>query len=345
MVTFTVRQRLSAALALAELDAGTIDRADINAVIFGAACAIRDGEEIEGKQADKYNAMMLLVGDQPNLAAFLGGTKRAALADDLTALAAVDARILAEILAVANLAYETAAERVAIQLARRAKRDKLEPVEIWTLDNEGPLAFLASLRPATRRRITAALTADESELVTAELETAAALVTQMLADGSVDVLELLPDDAGTVVADKHDTDRPRATALFLTALSSFVLGRLNGDDPVAGVPPNLAADVLRVAGGAGSSDAGGVLADDDGFLSVDGEPLKGDLFAQGDTTTVWVEENEGLISVQYFDGPTGDDANPIHASEVGKRRDETSAVPGSTPGCGHFWRTEYEEAT
>lgn len=343
MVTFSVRQRLTAARALADLDAGVIDRGEINAVIYGAACAIRDGERIEGKQADKVKAMALLVGDDPKLAAFLGGTQRAALADDLTDLATVDARLLAEVLATANLAYETAAERVAIKLARRAKREKLEPVELWSLDNEGPLAFLASLRTATRRRITAALTDDESELVTGELETAAALVAQILEDASAEVVDLLPDGAADDVTVKHETDRPRAVALFVTAMSAFVLSRLNGEAPARGVPPNLAADVLRVAGGAGASEAGGVLADDDGWLTPDEEPFKGSLFAQGDTTSVWVEENEGLVAVQYFDGPTGDGTNPIHSEAVGMRRDEIQATPGSTAGCRHFWRTEYEE--
>jgi len=342
MVKFSAAQRARAAAALVRHVEGSVLAA--NALVYGAGMAIAAEGRIEGDRVRKFEAMKSLFGDCPQQAQFLGGAQRAALADDLNDLAAIDVRLRAEILAVANLAYETAAERVAIKLARRAKREKLEPVEIWSLDNDGPLAFLASLRPATRRKITAELSADESELVVGELETAAAVVLQLLEDASEEVVDLLPDDAADDVTEKHETDRPRAVALFVTALSAYVLGRLNGDDPQRGVPANLASDVLRVAGGAGSSDAGGVLADDDGFLTVDEEPFKGSLFAQGDTTSVWVEDNEGLVAVQYFDGPTGDDVNPIHDSEVGKRRDETSAVPGSTAGRRHFWRTEYEEA-
>lgn len=349
VIRITDRQRTRAASALLELETGRIDRAECNSLLHGCAQSIVDGQPIEGERANKYNGMKLMWGDDPVKARFLGGTKRAVLADEMTAdLSAIDRELLAQIVAICELAFAESVDRVAFKAKNAAKPGLLQPVEKYSYDNDPPLAFLAAIRQSVRDRLFAALTPDENAAVLKELENAATLIDELLADASPGIAAALGDRDG--IEDQHDTDRPRAVDLFLAAMTERVLGRLGrySDGEETAVEDvrfwDVAGDVLFVAGGAATTEAGGLVVNGDSMPETpDGEQFKGTGFAQGNTTSVALED-DGLVAVEYFRHSGGEDGNPIHARADGKRLSETEARAGTTAGCRCWHDTVYEEA-
>lgn len=351
MVTFTKAQQVRACQAVADVERGDTDRADINALLYGAARSIcDDGQISDPDRVRKWRAMVELFGDDPSRARFVGGTRRAGLAEDMTEqLSKIDNELRAQIHAVAQLAYEQAAERVAVKLRHKARRSCLNSIEEWSLDHDPAVVFVSKVRANVRRRLFAELTVDEEETVKAELATAAGLVEELLEEASDAVRAAVPSDSDSI-AESHTEARPRAVGLFLTALTTIVLSRLDRvsgiDDGEANpvVPWSFVDDTLAAAGGAATTDDGRLVVNADSrIVTPDGETAKGSRFAQGAITTAALE-NDGLVAVVVFRHSGSDGGNPIHVEADGKPLTETEARAGTTPGCRCSHETIYEEA-
>ena len=356
-LTFTPAQRMRAWRARCLLESGVVERSQINAVVAGANKAICDDGRISGgDRVDKYRAMALLFAKDPVVGDFLGGTFRATLAEDMTAqLSKIDEDLRIEIIAIARLALETAAEKIAVSVARRSRsgsgdRHGLNSIEQWSRDNDAPAVFVAGLRSSVSDALFAELTADEEELALAELDNAAAAVEEALAVASAAVLAVLPGDDLASVEEGHEVQRPLAVSMFRTAMAALVLGRLgratDSDDRVTTeveVPPNLANDTMTVAGGGSPLDDGGLAVNSDGRpITASGDQVKGTRFAQGDTTSQHLETEFGLLAVDYFRHSGQPDGNPLHVNVDGSRLDEISIRPGGK-GCRCWEETIYEE--
>ena len=351
-LTFTPQQRARACRALLRHAETAID--GVHAILHGAGCDICNHGRIEGaERANKYRGMVLMHADRPDLADFLGGTYRATLAEDMTErLAKIDRELRAEIIAIAKMALEQSAERVGVAIRRQAKRDNLSSIEQYSYDNDPASVFVAGLRPVVADKLVAALTADEEELIAKELATAAELIEEALETASADVLSTLPGDDLTDVETAHTEHRPLAVEMFLTAMTVLVLGRLGRatdtdvrETAEVKIPPNLANDVMSVAGGVAPTADGGIQRDISNQPLTDaGETARGSRFAQGETTSGHLQETENLVADIVFRHSGDPDGNPIHLTADGLSLDDTEARAGSTPGCRCWHETIYVEA-
>lgn len=258
-------------------------------------------------------------------------------------LAAVDARLAERILGHLEAVFVAAVDRTAIKAADAVKRGAAsghDPLE-W-LDAQPVAVVRSALSDLDEAKVRATVD-DLDDLVAAALTAAAR-----------DVAGILDDEFDVTVAPQRvmpDVSRDEAVRVAKVSLLALVLGRLTRNDTevVTRVPPNIARDVLHVAGGADASPAGGVPKSDLGRVLVAGVESVGDGFA---TSAVVVDEinaasPEPVQTVLVWRHSGAGDANEIHLANDGKRAadcDFRSGGPGDPRNCGCTWLTELEAA-
>lgn len=347
VMRFSDRQRIAACRALLERAQGR--GPNLAAVVVGAAKSICDCEVLTAERERKLAALQDLFGADPAVAAFLGVDRATLAADTGDRLERIDQELRARILAVADLTLSGAAEQIGVEIKSRVDRSKLTPAEVELFDAGDFAEFRAQVRAPVRAR----LTADEDIIVDAAVAKAAAEVGKILAEGTELTLAELDGflESTAPIGEAHEADRPRAVELFVTAMTAMMLSRLDratdGAERVlldALTPEGVARETLEVAGGAASTDAGGVPRGQNGRpLTPAGEVSKGANLAQGHSVSDQIESELGLTPVAVFRHSGKRDPRDTHKAANGLRADQLpeGVFPGAGPDCGCSWATEY----
>lgn len=259
-----------------------------------------------------------------------------------TRLAALDTRMSERILGHLEAVFLAAVSRTAVKAADLVKRGGAR--------GNNPLEWLDAQPQAVVRSALTAL--DESKVLTA-LDDLDDLVSGVLDEGAKDLAAILSAELGidsppdVLVPAAAREDAARVAKLSLTAL---VLGRLSRNDVEVStrVPPNIARDVLHVAGGADSTSAGGVPKSVRGRVLVAGSESLGDGFATSDTVLDAIrgdDPTKNVETVLIWEHSGASDANEIHQANDGLRAadcDFRAGAPGGPRNCGCRWRTQIE---
>lgn len=324
----------------------------ITKTVYEAALSIRSGEHLDAERTHRLGLLRQLFDGQPDVLEFLGGSiHHAAIASTARTLRELDIALRAQILAVSDLILEQAAKQVDVEIRNNVERAKLLPVEAQAFDMLDTRAFLKVLRAPARAR----LTNDEESQVRAIVDTSTSRIDALLESGSDDIAGQLDGLVDTdAMRATHAVDRARAVALFATALTSMVLGRLGRATETenrvmtqqALTPVGVARDILEVAGGAASTPAGGLARENGIALALDGTATRGSNFAQGHTVSRQIEESQGLVATRVFRHSGASNARSEHTSADGSTDVELAGTvfPGQHPDCGCYWTIEWRRS-
>lgn len=285
-------------------------------------------------------------------------------------LAAIDDRLRARIEGALAVTLRVAAGKVGVQLARAGTRKSL-PADAKDLHAElgNTLEFLHQAKPEVaglvRTWALAALDTTEEQLAIDELAKLPDEVLPALAEASEDIitaiaeeLDLDRDAVAEQLAPVHEQHR-QSVFEFLTAIGpALVLGRLTkaseGAQVRSTIPKGIVDDVLRVAGGADFTAAGGVPISEAGNRFRLGVEMEGDLFAQSDLTIDAIEVTDGTrpgyqktFSHHDFRPGAGNrkkESNPLHRRQHGRVQAEAEVAPGQKRGCECTWETALQAA-
>lgn len=260
--------------------------------------------------------------------------------DDLAArLNAIDDEAAAAITGILSAVFVAAVERTAVRVAKLIR--KATRVECSTA--------LGQIDATPQNVVRAAITELEEVDVLAVLADIPDLVGPILDEAAEEAEEALEEELEIEFDEEdevmEDAARERALSMVETAMVALVLARLtrNEDEVSTGVPPNIARDTLSVAGGADSSDAGGVPSEL-GRVLVDGEAVDGAGLANSQRVVEIVSssDEEATVEVQLVWRHSGaNDFNPIHEDNDGKLLEDCdfrAGAPGVLRNCGCSWR-------
>lgn len=335
----SAEERLSAACAWIGL-CGVPE--SLNAV-EGASLALIRGEVTDRDSVERLEALRTLSRENADAQALLGcHVARADVSAALvTRFLALDDRLRAKFTGIAEQALLDASTVVGVSIRRAVVPSKLSPDERALIDGS-PVEFVRGLRPVVR----AALNVDEVALAVAAVNAAADLVEADLIEASELIADELEDSEE--LEEAHERDIPRARALFVAAMTALVLGRLgratDGDQRTLAdttVADGVARDLLEVAGGAASTDVGGIVRDNGRVVLVDGSPKRGAGFALSDNVLDASGETRSPVRVFVHSGKR--DSRDTHRRADGRTEDQLggSVFPGQFPDCGCSWRLEF----
>lgn len=247
-------------------------------------------------------------------------------------------RILGQLEAVTKAAISRVGQRVANRVRRGAGNTGSDAV-VWLDTQPAPI-------------VRAALSELDENVVRAAVSDLDTLLPPILSAGARELRRLLRAEVAVdigldVLLPQVDADQALDLAKIATA--ALVLGRLSRtDDPALGVPPNIARDVLRVAGGADSTPAGGVLRSEMGRPLRGGVESAGDGFATSDTVlgAIQASDTDRVVQTRRVWRHSGSsDAIEVHERNDGKDDvdcDFSAGPPGALRNCGCRWETIVE---
>ena len=343
----TAEERLLACQALRKRELG--GSPPIAETVYLAAVSLCSGEQLTADRLRRLGLMRDLFEAEPGILEFLGGSGRAATTRSRQRkLAQIDIKLQAKILSIADMVVVDAADKIDVELRQQVDRARLRPNEVNAFDLLETSRFLQVLREPARAK----LTNDEESKVRKIAEASVGRIDDLLEEGSESVIYQAGELIDPVyVAETHAADRVRATAMYSTAITSMILGRLDratdNDNrkmtEMPDTPVGVARDLLEIAGGAASTASGGLARENGTPLTINGERSKGANFAQGNTVSQSIEETQGLVATRVFRHSGAADARSEHAAADGATEDELGGAvfPGQHSDCGCSWEIEW----